>query len=242
VEDFNHAECTLLKEALGLEEIKTDPPFTQAAISAFAHRDVPVHFLESYYGKFDEVFATRANGEVVGFIKKLGQGKILMFGAAMTANTLDDLDVVEQMAVKMDCLSPFKLSDWADVRLSRGENGSFLFVNNYQDDPVETTAEYKGKILFGGRAVTLPARRGAILPLEWQPRPGVTIHYATSEITEITDDGSTIMLKTEQKGSFAELTVDGYHCVGSVIVEQTGVSQHVKLHAPDGMILLHKNM
>ena len=79
-----------------------------------------------------------------------------------------------------------KTSDWADVRLSKSENGSFLFVNNYQDDPLETFIEYKGAELFGGNPLRLPARRGAILPLDWQIREGITLHFSTSEVTAIT--------------------------------------------------------
>jgi beta-galactosidase len=240
-EDFNHIPCTTLKTALGLEEIKTDTPFTQAYINAFNYHDIPVHFSESYSGEFDEVFATRTTGEVVGFIRKMGKGKVMMFGAAMTANTLDDLDVVEQMAMKMGCPSPFTLSDWMDVRLSRGENGSFLFINNYQDDPLETTIEYEGKMLFDGIAVGLPARSGAILPLDWKLNPEVTIHYVTSEITERMENDTTITLKTEHNEFSAELTLTGYHCDGSIIISTSADGQRVELHSTDGVIFLQKN-
>ncbi len=77
--------------------------------------------------------------------------------------TLDDLDVVNRMAEKMGCAPLFKLSDWADVRISRGEQAAYLFVNNYQDDPVETTVEYGGRLLFDGQPVRLAARSGTIL-------------------------------------------------------------------------------
>ena len=54
---------------------------------------------------------------VVEFIRKLG--KVMMFGAALATNTLNNLDIDEQM-VKMNYLSPFTLHDWAGIRLSRG--------------------------------------------------------------------------------------------------------------------------
>jgi hypothetical protein len=60
--------------------------------------------------------------------------------------------------------------------------------------------------------VVLPARRGLILPIEWQLSNDVTIHYVTSEINEITEDGSTITLKTAQEDFFAEFTLSGYSC------------------------------
>lgn len=236
-EDFDHVPCTILKTALGLAEIKTDPPFTQVLINAFDHTDVPVLFVESYSGEFDDVFATRENGEVVGFVRTMGKGKVMMFGAALTANALDDIDVFKQMAQRMDCPTPFTLSDWMDIRLSRGEKGSFLFVNNYQDDPSETRVEYQGKDLFGGNVVSLPARRGAILPVEWKFHEGITIHYVTSEINDISVTDTMVTLKTDQMEFSAELTLNGYRCDGSALVRD----QRVKLHTTDGMIHLQKD-
>lgn len=239
-EDFNHAACTILKEALGIRQINGGLPFVSDSIRAFSYQDIPVSFLETYAGEFDEIFAARENGEVTGFIKTLGKGKVMVFGAAMAANTLDDLDVVHQMALKMDCPSQFKLSNWADVRLSRGDNGSFLFINNYQDDPVETTSEYQNEMMFGGNIVRLPARRGAILPMDWQLCKGVMIHYVTSEIVEITDDGSTILLKTEQDEFFAEMTLTGYGCDPSITIQKSAETQLIKLYGKEGVIVLRK--
>jgi beta-galactosidase len=241
IEDFNHAECTILKDAIGIEQIEGDLPFVQNTISVFNYHDVPVSFLETYTGKFDEVFAKRENGAVAGFLNYIGEGKVMMIGAALAANTLDDLDIVHQMALKMDCQPLFALSNWADVRLSRGEKGSFLFINNYQDDPVETTIEYEKEIMLGGNSVYLPARRGLILPIDWRLRKDLMIHYATSEITEITDDGSMIILRTEQDDFFAEMTFSGYHCDHSETIKKTATDERVRLHGKEGAIFLRKD-
>lgn len=47
-ETFEHAPCTILPDALGIDRIDSDPPFTPASIRAFEHRDIPVSFLETY--------------------------------------------------------------------------------------------------------------------------------------------------------------------------------------------------
>jgi beta-galactosidase len=238
LEDFNGQACTLLKDAIGIKEIQEDAPFVVKNIDAFGYRDVPVSFIETYTGDFDEVFATRGDAEVVGFIKSIGAGKVLVFGAAMCTETLGDIDIVHQMAVKMSCPSLFAVPDWADMRISRGENGSFLFVNNYQDDPVETMVVYQGETLFGGNPVTLAARTGLILPLEWQPRPGIRIHYCTSEIVELAAAGAGMALKTQQPEFFAELTLNGYRCDGAVAVQRPDGSRRVQVHATAGEIVL----
>ncbi len=240
IEDFNHQGCTILKEALGIQQMETDPPFVGRSIQAFDYVDVPVSFVEAYIGEFDEVFARRENGGVVGFTKRIGKGEVMVFGASLAANTLDDLDVFERMAVKMGCLPLFTLSSWADVRLSRGEKGSFLFINNYLDDPIETVIEYDHKIQFGGNPVCLPARRGLILPIEWQLNKEILIHYVTSEINEITDDGSAIVLKTAQNEFAAELTLQGYHVDNSTTILKSAAAQRVRVHAKEGGIVLKK--
>lgn len=240
LEDFHHAPCTLLKDALGIQHIHSDPPFVSNSIHVFQYQDIPVSFVESYTGEFDEIYATRKNGEVVGFVKRLGKGQVMIFGAAMITETLNDVDVVHQMALKMDCPSLFTSSDWVDVRLSRGENGSFLFINNYQDDPVETTIEHENETLFGGNAVSVPARKGLILPLNWRLNENILIHYTTSEIREITQDSSFIVLKMESTEFAAELSISGYRWDGAAINERSGKTTRIKLHGKDGEIVLRR--
>ena len=241
VEDFNHEACTILKDAIGIQQINSALPFVSNSISAFQYQDVPVSFLETYAGEFDEVFARRENGDAAGFIKQVGKGKLMMLGAAFAADTLDDLDIVHQMALKMDCPPLFTLTDWADVRLSRSENGGFLFINNYQDDPVETRIECEKEILLGGNPVKIPARRGLILPIDWKLRNDVTIHYVTSEITEISENGSGITLKTAQDEFFAELTLLGYRCDPSKMIKKSGERRRISLHGKEGVIALTRD-
>jgi beta-galactosidase len=132
---------------------------------------------------------------------------------------------LRQLALPMDCQPLFKLSEWVDARVSVGENGRFLFLNNYQDDPVETTIEYQNEPLFDGCSVHIPARQGLILPLEWRLNNDVLIHYTTAEISEITEDDTTIVLKTRPAECTAELTIG---------------TKRLKFHSTDGQIVLKK--
>lgn len=239
-EDFYHRGCTILRDALGVTNIFGGSPFISTMIQVFHYPEVPASFVETYEGEFDEIFAADQDGEVVGFIKTIGKGKVLVFGASMEVVTLGDLDIVHQMALKMDCPSPFELSEWLDIRISVGANGSFLFINNYEDDPVETKIMYHGKPLLGGNPVHLPARTGQILPVDWQINKGILIHYITSEIVEIREDGKTIELKTQQDAFQAELTLDGYRYDGAVTIEGDRDNQRVAIQGTDGAIVLNE--
>ncbi|MCS6849442.1 MAG: beta-galactosidase [Anaerolineae bacterium] len=218
VEASDGQPCTQLKDGLGISEIRGGEPFRSGVIRAFDYTDVPASFIETYAGAFDEVFATH-DGDVTGFVKVLGEGQAMMLGAALAANTLDDLDIFHRMANRMGCAPLFALSDWADVHLSEGEDGAFLFIQNYQDDPIETTVACAGKLLFGGHAIRLPARRGAILPFEWRPALGVTVHYLTAEVIGLRIDEAGVCIETDPPAFTAELTLEGYRCNAPDIVQ-----------------------
>lgn len=239
-ETFDHAPCAILRDALGIDILHSAPPFAAATIHAFDSRDIPVSFLETYSGAFDEIFARSADGETVGFIRRIGAGQVMMLGAAFAANTLDDLSVLDQMAQRIGCNRAFTLTEWADVRLSRGENGDFLFVNNYQDDPIETIIASAERPLLGGHGLLLPARRGVILPLEWRMKPGIVIHYANSEIIEVIEDSARLTLKTAAAECFAEVSVSGWQPDASLIVERLGGAR-LKLHIRQGAIELKQS-
>jgi len=236
-ETFDHEPCTILKDAIGINGIYSDPPFTRVTIQAFDYPDVPASFVETYGGDFDEVFATSADGDPVGVVKRVGDGRVMLFGAALPANTLEDIDIVNQMANRVGCAPAFSMSEWADVRMSAGERGSFLFVNNYRDDPVETVISSAGTPLLGGNAVSLPARHGAVLPIEWQVRPGIVVHYLTSEVVEVADDGARVLLRTARDDAVAELSLAGYHCAPSLDTEPAG-DRRVKARVGHGVIEL----
>lgn len=230
LEDFHHQPCTLLKEALCITRITGGEPFHAETIRALGYEDIPASCVERYEGQINEVFATASDGGVTGFVKTLGKGKVMVFGAALAANTLEDLDILNQMAHRMGVPPLFEMSDWADARLSEGENGSFLFINNYQDDPIETTLALAGERLFGGHPIHLAARGGAILPLEWRIAPGVLIHYSTAEILEIDMQGEQIILRTDPCECKLEVSLDGYRCDNADITR----------HREDGRMEVHK--
>lgn len=240
-EDFNHQPCTILRNALGIQGVESDPPFTQNLMNAFEYTNIPVSFMETYTGEFDEVFARHLDGRIVGFTRKIGLGEVMMLGAALPADTLDDLDLVHQMGLRMGCQPLFHADPWVDVRISRGENGSFLFINNYQDDPVESRLGYDQIQLFGGNPVQIPARRGVILPLDWWIKQDVLLHYITSEIIEINMSDEIIEIKTALDEFTAELTLLGYSCNESVQVEESSTARKVRVQARDGVIRLQRN-
>jgi beta-galactosidase len=208
--------CSILREALGATVLRSDPPFVWTEFRAFDEVDVPASFLQTYAGAFETIFATHQSGETIGFIQRLGSGRVMLLGATFNVDVPEDLGIFERMATMMGCAPLFTLESWADIRLSEGANGSFLFINNYQDDPVSVRITAGESPLFGGHAVDLPARRGVILPIDWQARPGVVIHACTAEIRALRDEGKRLIIETDPAACFIELTVTDHRpAVGS---------------------------
>jgi beta-galactosidase len=235
LEDAEGQPCTILRDALGIT-VKTS---SAKQCQIFNHRDVPAFCLETYQGEVGQVFATQQN-QTLGFIKNLGKGKVMLLGATLTANTLDDLDIFNQMALEMNCAPLFDCSPWVDVRLSQSEKGDFLFVNNYLDDAVCTTINCQGQTLFGGSSLYLPARSGQILPLEWQLRDTLTLHYITSEITEILEDASSLTIKTALQDFIAELTLNHHHCPEAVKLKTLDHGNRVMVKGTNHTLRLEK--
>lgn len=239
-EMFDHTPCMILKEALQITNINALTFFEPVEIQVFDDAHVPVTFLETYAGDFDKQFAITVSGETAGFVKQLGAGEVIVLGAAITANMPEDLYILNQMAEWIGCAPQFTASEWADMRLSQGPRGSFLFVNNYQDDPIETVIIQNDVPLFGSHPVILPARRGAILPIEWQCRPGIYIHYINSEIRALIENDSQIILKTAQAEFFAEVSLTGHFC-DAVHVTQQLDGQRIQLHGTRGELVFNRS-
>jgi hypothetical protein len=66
------------------------------------------------------------------------------------------------------------------------------------------------------------------------------VHYATAEITEVSENASTLVLKTEPGEFTAELTVSGYRCDEVTVIEDSGERSRIRITGEDGEIVLRK--
>jgi hypothetical protein len=66
------------------------------------------------------------------------------------------------------------------------------------------------------------------------------IHYLTSEVIEVIDEGARLTLRTMQAEFFAEVSLTGYRCDESLILQHVD-TQRIELHARHGVIELVAN-
>ena len=240
VEDFEHEPCTILQDVLSINYIEDYPPFETQNIIIFDHIDVPTWFVETYQGDFVEVFARDKENAVIGFTAAIGHGTVHMLGASLPIVTLAELAIVEKLADRVDCPAMFKMTEWVDARLSKGENGSFLSVNHYKDDPIDTLIYYKDESLTGDNLIHLPARQGAILPIDWRLNDDILIHYLTSEVRQITMDEEQVIIELAQKEFSGELTIGSYVCEGAEVLAEAENKRHLEISGGSGKIVLKR--
>ena len=148
-----------------------------------------------------------------------------------TAGTFGGLGSAQEPTPRKNCHQP---------RTAPTDRGAvYYFINNYQDDPIETQISWRGQPLFGGNPIYLPARQGAILPLDWQVAEGVTLHYATAEVRGVERRPATLTLRLAQDTFMAELSLSGWGCPGAQPVPGAGPNRWM-LRAKDGQIVLYR--
>ncbi|MDZ7414517.1 MAG: hypothetical protein ONB15_13425, partial [candidate division KSB1 bacterium] len=78
------------------------------------------------------------------------------------------------------------------------------------------------------------------LPLEWEPVPGVNVHYLTAEAVEVRREGEALSVHTAQDEFVAEMTLAGWRCAEGEGVEQAGPEGRVKVHGREGWVHLRR--
>ena len=85
----------------------------------------------------------------------------------------------------------------------------------------------QGVPVLGGKPVQLPARRGAILPLEWQAHPGIHIHYCTGEISEVIVTPEQVTIQAGPDDFVAAVSLNGYHCDEMYVEQQSDENRFI---------------
>lgn len=198
VRDRDGRPCTVLRDGLALGEWDrvsgTDVVDVLDIPSVSVHRRLR---FRSFDGKPVAVFARGGAREVAAYHKSFGEpsggglpcrkgGEILVLGIAMTYGYAYQVDVVRRLAAVVGVEEHLQAS-CPDLSLVERTDGrrSFLFVNNYDEREVRAVLYENGAPLFEGEEVRIPPRSGAIFVRDFPVAEGVTIAYATAELTGI---------------------------------------------------------
>lgn len=188
--DMEGRPCTVLKDALGIGEVKTYHAgfgfwlSVQPVGLLTGSAEVTVGRAETYeVSGCETLMVTAHSREITAFVKSLGKGKVLMLGNPYICH-------LENYRKMMACLGSVPALDedgeYGGVFMTamRGENRErFLHLMNLDGFDKHIHVTFEGKPLFEGRTIRLASRRGLMLPLEMEV-DGRFMEYATCEILE----------------------------------------------------------
>ncbi|WP_258953992.1 beta-galactosidase [Thalassobacillus devorans] len=230
--DVNNNQCTLLKDYIdvGLRGRKTGFA-TVGDIDS-----VQTTYMETFEVD-DGAFAWSEDEEksVAAFEKRLGKGRLIVFGVGLELNYHYKYDVVQQLADRVGITSNFNLEQELDVSVRAIDNDSyFVFLHNFDEYKKETPVFKDDQPLFGGASVTVPPKGGLMLPVHIPLTEDVQLIYGTAEVFGVSESTDTLSLDVKLKQTEEEIVVESSRwqplaAVGVEVEKKTDDQYKVKL-------------
>ncbi len=207
--DMNGEPCTVLKDYIQVEVKGSE---AGGFVQVDDVDNVKIDRMEMYdirEGAFG--WAENREKSVVAFEKRLGKGKLVMFGVSMEFDYQYKKEIYRNLAAKIGVSSKFRVEEEVDVSVRDGRNGKFLFLNNFDEYEKETTVDYRDSQLFDGKAIIVPGKGGLLLPINVRLREDLTILYATAEIVELTESYQKLSMVIRRRQSQEEIVFQSPH-------------------------------
>ncbi len=222
-QDLNKNACTVFIDELAID-IKDRKDWQM--IDVCETDNLSGIYTQSY--NVEDGFAYRENtNDCIGFVKNYGSGKVVIFGAGMISEHNYKIQAYGKVAEQLGLDSIVKCDDWLNIEVRSGKNGTFLFVNNLDEYEKETVFTYKNELLFDGHKLTVPMRKGLILPINWQVTENVKVNYATCEFVDFKESPEEVTLKAKAINN-ERIVIESPYQLSSTNceIEKTGVNQY----------------
>ncbi len=191
--DLNNINCTILIDELDIE-IENRKDWQMIDIENLDN--ISCFYTESYV--VDEGFAYReATKDIVGFKKNIGLGQIVVFGAGIVSEHDYKIASYGLVTKQIGLESIVNADEWFNISVRKGENGTFLFINNLDEYEKESKFIYQNQTLFDGKSLNIPMRKGLILPIDWHVTDNVVIKYSTCEFVSKEEDLKELKLQVK---------------------------------------------
>lgn len=202
--DMEGNRCTVLKDALGIGQIRMDrsgPGFwlsVQPVGILAGSAEVTVGHAEVYeVDNCEKLMVTAHSGETAAFVKELGRGKVLMLGNPYICHLENYRKMMAHLG-SAPALSEDGCHGGIFMTAMKGENRErFLHMMNLDGFDKHVHVAMAGEPLFGGRALRLASRRALMLPMQME-LDGKFLEYATCEIMGREKERWTLALTQEQ--------------------------------------------
>ncbi|GGF27291.1 glycoside hydrolase [Halobacillus andaensis] len=206
--DLNDNECTLLKDYIGV------------GLNGRKQGFVTVGDIDSVQTKYMETFDVKDGAfawsederkDVAAFEKRLGQGKLIVFGVGLELDFNYKYEVIRHLAEKAGVYSEFTLQQELDVSVRAvNENSYFLFLHNFDEYEKVTPVARDKQLLFDGTSITVPGKSGLMLPVNIPIADGVMISYATAEIYGLEESADSLSMTVKLKQAKDVLVIETF--------------------------------
>ncbi|AGB40246.1 beta-galactosidase [Halobacteroides halobius DSM 5150] len=147
--------------------------------------------------------------EYAGFLKDYGAGKVLMLGLGMEHDYDYKLDLISSLAERLGIAPIISSSDDSlAISIRKDEQNKFIFINNYDEIDKETVIDYQGDKLFAGQEITVLARTGLMLPVDYKLAEDIELKYSTIEIDSLTKEDKYVILSVVLSADEGELVIE----------------------------------
>lgn len=197
---MKNTPCSILKEYIGVN-VKEEKEGGFATIGSFD--SVMVNSMQTYDAQEQAFGWTEDNSkDPVAFEKDLGKGKLIMLGTGFDLDFDYKKTLVGELAEKAGIKKRFKVAADLDITVREGSVGEqFFFIENFDEYVKETTVQYRGEALFGGKKLKINPKSGLMLPVKTPLTNELMIVYGTGEIwmVENHEDKLLVTFKVTQK-------------------------------------------
>jgi beta-galactosidase len=211
IEDVQGKPCRILADELELGEwevVGGHPDYIDVlGIDAVNIRQ-RMHFT-TFDGEPIATFTRTGANQVASYKKQIGMGEILILGILMGHDYSYQIDVITEIAEKFGIKGHLSSSN-TDLSLVERTNGkeSFLFVGNYDEVKQSGVIYEDGQPLFDGEAIDLPPRSSLMIIRNYEITDGLSIDFATAEVTALYETKDQIEMTLKPIGSAGMLKVN----------------------------------
>lgn len=210
--------CTVLADGLGISPCK-EREYGWPLVEVGDLKDLPVRVvMHTQVQGESQVIARMPDGRACGYVKCVGNGRVVMIAFTLTQDLNPHLDMIRALA-SVGGVTPRWTAGDPSVsvveRASTTEETSFVFVLNYDETPYQVTLSKDGEPQFGGATIDLAPRSGMTLPRNLRLADGLVLRYATAEVVGINAGAA----GTASEGAGLEGATAGVAAAGGTHVE-----------------------
>jgi beta-galactosidase len=213
--DLRGEPCPILAQALSLSRA------TQHGRSALHYGGERTFFADRATlftpPRGSRVFIHDGAGRAAAALWRCGEGQVLFCGCALSDRFQFLVPLFDRMASSLRATRPVRVTnDELCAALREGERGSFLFLINYHEYPLESGVSLPSGSL---PKLTVPARSGLILPLRLYVNPELTIESCTLSLRDLVETEQEVVLRLggeagregvlRLRGELRELVLEG---------------------------------